>query len=58
MELELKTIGEQFLDHGFQLLDIRLAGRIGPALDVVLLRFEPVRSAGDLPDIHVIGELD
>jgi len=58
MERQLEAIRQQFLKHDPQLLLVGRTFHIRPRQHIELFRFEPGRSANDLPGMNPPGERD
>ena len=58
MEFELEAIRQQLLNHYLDLRDVGLARHLGFPSYIVLVRFEPRRSACNLTEMKVIGHCD
>src|SRR5580698_3504595 len=56
MELQLKTVREEFADHDSHLIGGRCTFHIGRSADIVPVLLYPIRSADDLLHLHAISE--
>src|SRR5580698_3292722 len=56
MELQLKTVREEFADHDAHLIGGRSAFHVGRCVDIVSVLLDPLGSTDDLLHLHAISK--